>query len=266
MSQLSLPPCPLSASLLLHTNLRGQIPTLAHVFAALESPFVALFDGDTEPHRDFLTRTLPLFYRFEPETKRWRVNWEVGFVQTRQRFKNVAHRFGPDDPLNQSNGVFFSATQVRASGRLIALEASEDHGITSVACGNITLYCIHSCVCGELRGSLGIRELIGNIDATARGQSMRKFPSLNRSQAVQEPVSARRLQLALAFIAGRPALYSGISGAFQLYCLLISRSSGMCKPSSNFFQYSPVLSSSDTRGKSGAESARAKVLHFLRTF
>lgn len=99
--------------------------------AALESPFVALFDGDTEPHRDFLTRTLPLFYRFEPETKRWRVSWEVGFVQTRQRFKNVAHRFGPDDPLNQSNGVFFSAIQVRTAGEQ---EADDQVDLLSSSC------------------------------------------------------------------------------------------------------------------------------------
>lgn len=41
---------------------------------------------------------------------------QIGFVQTPQTFSNIEESQGSDDPLYQSNGVFFSSIQAGRDG------------------------------------------------------------------------------------------------------------------------------------------------------
>ncbi|GAQ78031.1 glycoside hydrolase family 8 [Klebsormidium nitens] len=84
--------------------------------AGTSAQFLAFFDVDMEPKPDFLQRIMPLFYQYDVEKEAWLPDWKVGFVQTPQTFSNIEESQGSDDPLYQSNGVFFSSIQAGRDG------------------------------------------------------------------------------------------------------------------------------------------------------
>lgn len=91
------------------TNEHAKAGNLNHAIAVTQSPLIVTFDADMIPLHDFLTATVPFFFREE----------KIGFIQTPQSFYNVdlfQYNLFSEQKLPNEQDYFFRDVNVGRNG------------------------------------------------------------------------------------------------------------------------------------------------------